>query len=209
MTTQVHPRPSALPTSPQPSPPRKRPKKHNQDPFFDLSNIPLTSPIPPSSPNHAQQDSQDTPDPPDSLITRAILTPLYMTSFLISLFLINRSSRARRTASHPSQTSFLSYFSPRVYLDPEPYQDPLSSTWERRGSTSHVEPHPFVGDEKKRGWHLHKKIRKVARLEIGDAFEMRRHVVVMMVGAAVLLGAALMLGFRVLVWRLWAWGAVR
>lgn len=73
----------------------------------------------------------------------------------------------------------------------------------------HVEPHDAIGprpdeqsDEKKskkkkkRSWHLNKKIRKVAKLEVGDALEMRERV---MLGMAIVMAigcAALWMGFK-------------
>jgi hypothetical protein len=89
------------------------------------------------------------------------------------------------------------------WLDPEPYQDPDDSRWCRGGKDSHVEPHGALGpkdvelDDKKttrkrESWHLNKKIRKIARLEIGDAFDMRGRVIVGMV-VALVMGLAMLL----------------
>jgi hypothetical protein len=88
-------------------------------------------------------------------------------------------------------------------LDHGPYQDPDDSRWCREGTGAHVKPHDAIGpkdaglDDKKRtekreSWHLNKKIRKVARLEIGDAFEMRGRVIVGMI-VAMMLGLAILL----------------
>ena len=115
------------------------------------------------------------------------------TSFLLSLFLVNYRNRARRTEAHSLSFSLLAYLAPSSWLDPEPYQDPDDSKWGRRGTTGHVEPHDAIGprsdeqdDEKpkkrkkRKSWHLHRKIRKVAKLEIGDALEMRGRMIVVM-----------------------------
>jgi hypothetical protein len=120
-----------------------------------------------------------------------------MTSFLLSLFLINRSSRLRRYTSS-STTSTPSSFLARLTttLNPEPYQDATKTTWDRRDSASHVSPHSAISprqtqhpDAQKRGsWYLHKKISKVARLEIGDALDMSTRVLAVMVGGVVVLG---------------------
>jgi hypothetical protein len=93
--------------------------------------------------------------------------------------------------------SLLTYLAPSSWLDPEPYQDPDDSTWGRRGTTGHFEPHDAIGprpDEqgeekpnkrkkkkkKRKSWHLNRKIRKIAKLEIGDALEMRGRMIVVM-----------------------------
>lgn len=109
---------------------------------------------------------------------------------------MNLRDRAHRTYAH-SSASFLTYFYPSSWLDPEPYQDPGNSTWGRRGSTAHVEPHDAIGPnqggpveggkKRKKSWHLNKKIRKMAKLEVSDAFEMRGKFIV---GMLVVLGLA-------------------
>ena len=151
--------------------------------------------------------------PPNS--TQIILTPILFTSFLLSLFLINRSDRARRTQEHRAP-SILSYFSPAAWIDPEPYQDPNDTTWERRGSTSHYKPHSALnpsqpgsqkdgrnGTKKRRSWHLHKKIGKVAKLEVSDAFEMRGRVIVLLVTVMVLFVVGAFLSVRWIARRMW------
>ncbi|KNG49114.1 fe-containing alcohol protein [Stemphylium lycopersici] len=191
-----------LPPSPPPSPPatRRRHKK-KPDPFEQLATTPL-----PSAPSSPANELEGEKEP---LLTRIILTPVLSISFLLSLFLVNYRNRARRTEAHSSGTSILTYLVPLSWLDPEPYQDPDDSTWGRRGTVGHVEPHDAIGprpdeqsDEKKskkkkkRSWHLNKKIRKVAKLEVGDALEMRERV---MLGMAIVMAigcAALWMGFK-------------
>jgi hypothetical protein len=143
-----------------------------------------------------------------------------MTSFLLSLFLINRSDRARRTRPTPRKPSLLSslfaYLSPTTWLDPEPYQDPDDTTWNRGdagsglGEGSHVEPPSVLtpthnqqpstrkneGKKKSRSWHLNKKIRKIAHLEIDDAFALRRHIIVVMIGLLAILVVGMWMGVR-------------
>lgn len=140
-----------------------------------------------------------------------ILTPLYFTSFLISLFLVNRSDRARRASSASRTSTVFSYLWPSAWIDPEPYQDPVDTTWDRRDSAPHVEPHAAIsprqaedkGKRKRKSWHLHRNIRKVARLEISDAFEMRGRVMLGMLVVLVGLALALWWGLRWVVARLW------
>jgi hypothetical protein len=120
---------------------------------------------------------------------------------------VNFRNRANRTRAH-SGTSFLTYLYPSHWLDPEPYQDPDDSRWDRRGLVGHVEPNDAISpkqggqDEsktrkkKKRSWHLNKKIRKVAKLEVSDAFEMRGRVIVGMVVLMAFGSLALWIGVR-------------
>ncbi|KAF1949361.1 hypothetical protein CC80DRAFT_510591 [Byssothecium circinans] len=211
-------RPSDLPPSPPPSPPttRQRParprrKKHYHDPFLDLGQINSSSlqTTPPNSPPRSPP-TQPPDEAEDSLLVRIIVTPILFTSFLLSLFLINRSDRLHRaststsTSSSPSTTSsksLLSLLSPSSWLGPEPYQDPAHSTWKRRDSHSHVSPNDAIspGKEREGGsseakkrepWYLHKKIRKIAKMEISEALEMRGWVILGMgvVGALVAWG---------------------
>ncbi|KAF2876329.1 hypothetical protein BDV95DRAFT_625608 [Massariosphaeria phaeospora] len=214
---QEHARPTTttLPPSPPPSPPRRR-KQKPVDPFLELDTKPL--PLPPRA------ASQHEPEEPHiSVLKRIILTPFLITSFLISLALINRSDRARRHQQRqttPARNSLLAYLTPstwyRHFQDPEPYQDPSSTAWSSSTSTSsHHEPHAAISPRapdlqtqsqsrnKRTSWHLHKKIRKVARLEISDAFEMRRRVIVVMVGVLVVCGVGVWLGVRWVVGWLW------
>lgn len=92
----------------------------------------------------------------------------------------DRANRARANSS----SSLLAYLYPSTWLDLEPYQNPDDSSWGRGSSAGHVEPNDAISpkdggqnetlaQKKKRSWHLHKKIRKVAKLEVSDAFEMR------------------------------------
>ncbi|KAL5379085.1 hypothetical protein DPSP01_008717 [Paraphaeosphaeria sporulosa] len=166
-----------FPPSPPSSPTarRRHKKKGSDDPFLRLghpANHALTASPPSSPPNEA--DIADEP-----LYKRVILTPFLFTSFLVSLFLIDTQNAVARTKNS-------SLFS---FLDPEPYQDPYDSRWGRRGSTPHVKPPDSLNPDqrsggekrKRRSWHLHRKIRKIAKLEISDAFEMRGRVMVAMV----------------------------
>tara|TARA_R110002003_G_scaffold13_1_gene836 strand:- start:3290 stop:3682 length:393 start_codon:yes stop_codon:yes gene_type:complete len=102
---------------------------------------------------------------------------------------VNLRDRAHRTYAH-SSASFLTYLYPSRWLDPEPYQDPDDSRWCREGSSGHVGPCDSISPksdgpkegkhQKKRSWHLNKKIRKMAKLEISDALEMRGRVIAVM-----------------------------
>ncbi|KAF2810463.1 uncharacterized protein BDZ99DRAFT_463042 [Mytilinidion resinicola] len=180
---------AALPPSPPPSPPKvKQRRKKPDDPFY---SIPLTQPIPrPPSP---EDDAQE---PVQSRVKTMLLTPILFISFLLSLFIINRSDRAARVSSHPQPhpRGFIAYLSPRAWLDPEPYQDPTSTAWDT-ASPSSRKPDAVVaqgnGNGRKRSWFVKKKHRAVARLQVGDAFELRGWVVIAMLvfGLMILAGA--------------------
>ncbi|KAF2185140.1 hypothetical protein K469DRAFT_666045 [Zopfia rhizophila CBS 207.26] len=196
----------ALPPSPPPSPSRRRHKKR-ADPFLELNSTPLSSPSPPSSPKDEEQEQE-------SLLTRIIISPILFTSFLLSLFLVNRNDRARRTTSishFSSRSNLLSYLYPSTWISPEPYQDPSDSTRGPQDSVSssgHAEPHGFFriaqrGKEKQNSWHLHKKIRQVTKLEINDAFELRSRVIAAMITVLVLLVVGVVLAVRWAVMRIW------
>ncbi|KAH8731474.1 hypothetical protein GQ44DRAFT_698799 [Phaeosphaeriaceae sp. PMI808] len=179
-TSREHNKHKYLPPSPPPSPPLKRrgPKKRSNS-FEKFANTPL--PSPPSSPSQGPLKDQDK----EPLITKLVLTPLFLISFILSLSFVNLRDRARRTYAH-SNPSYASYFYPSRWLDLEPYQDSGDSRWCRQVSTTHVLPHDAIspregnvtGRNKRRSWHLNKKIRKVTRLEVSDAFEMRGKVIV-------------------------------
>ncbi|KAH9860549.1 hypothetical protein J1614_011880 [Plenodomus biglobosus] len=171
-------------------------KKKKADPFEELALTPVSSR--PSSP-------ENLPGEEESLLTKIILTPILFISFIISLFLVNHRNRARRSKAHTTySSSILSHLAPSSWLDPEPYQDPTDSTWGREGDPGHVEPHDAIGPpkdaagqgqknkaKKRKSWHLNKKIRKVAKMEISDAFEMRGRVMVLMLFVIVLASIAM------------------
>ncbi|KAJ4988334.1 hypothetical protein SVAN01_06112 [Stagonosporopsis vannaccii] len=208
-----HRQKQVLPPSPPPSPPpARRRRKHHDDEFAKLAATPLPSPT-----LSAAFDEEETPEP---LWKRIVLTPILFTSFLLSLFLVNAQNRARRTAAHTPPSSYLTYLFPSSWLDPEPYQEHTDSTWGRRGAAGHVEPNDAIapkdgqldgtgeskGNEgrkkRKQSWHLHKKIRKVARLEVGDAFESQGRVIVLMGAALVFSMIGLWVGMG------WLWRAL-
>ncbi|CAI6341670.1 unnamed protein product [Periconia digitata] len=213
------------------SPPRSRPsrtkKQHDRDPFLaidDTSNIHVTSPA------HTHDDPHE-----ESLLVRIILTPILFTSFLLSLFLINRSDRIRRTHRSDTTTAkfsssswplLTSYLSPSSWFDlsPEPYQEDLPDssidTREQRRDSHHTDfPISYDGavsdreakeveedgerEKRKRGkgnarpWHLRKKVRKVTKLEMEDAFAMRRRVIA---GMLIVWVVALYACWRAIMW---------
>jgi hypothetical protein len=70
-----------------------------------------------------------------------------------------------------------------------------------------LNPHNIHASEKEGSWHLHKKIRKVARFQVSDAFELRNRVIVLMLAVVVGVVAGTVTVLRWLLERLW-WGGV-
>ncbi|KAL1635684.1 hypothetical protein SLS58_010122 [Diplodia intermedia] len=211
------PAPSPPASSPPPTPPKQR--KRKPDPFRELASTPLPSPLasPGSPESFASQGKDD-----ESALRKAqsqapsadlrhhqlVLTPFLFASFIISLFLVDRRSRAYRLAEHPAPrgSSWLTYFSPWQWLDPQPYpyQNPTNSTWQDAnagkaqgsdGGISGVNGQADLdrGKRADKQWFIGKKHRKVARLEFMEAFEMRGRIMLA-------LGVAWTLGILALLW---------
>ena len=133
-----------------------------------------------------------------SNLSKIILTPVLFTSFILSLFFVNTRNRALRVEAHSSSSSS-SLFSFLLPANLEPYQDHNDSRWSHRSSTGHSKPNDpkapkngrEKGSRKKKPWHLHRKITQVAKLEVNDAFEMRRRVIMVMVVTMILSSAML------------------
>ncbi|KAF2644231.1 hypothetical protein P280DRAFT_227843 [Massarina eburnea CBS 473.64] len=213
-----------LPPSPPPSPPaarkrHQRKKLNRHDPFLDLGEINSTT-VTPRASSDSLPRTPTTPSNPDkeekeveesSLLNRIIITPILFTSFLLSLFLINRADRLRRTkppstntanTTHPPSASLpnplFTLLTPSTWLNPEPYQDPTTTT-----TTTTPPPTPPRNQNNKRPWHLHNKIRKIAHLEISDALEMRGRVIVGMGVVGLVVICVAWVGARWVVGRVW------
>ncbi|KAI8935920.1 hypothetical protein NX059_007428 [Plenodomus lindquistii] len=185
-----------MPLGPSPSPQttRRRHKKKKVDPFEELSQAASPEPLPGQEEESILTKARRLPKDMHlnvKLTSQIILTPVLFISFIVSLFLVNHRNRARRRKAHTTYSSILSYLAPSSWLDPEPYQDPTDSTWGREGHPGHVGPHDAIGppmqaahdgdkQKTKKSWHLNKKIRRVAKLEINDAFEMRGRIIAVM-----------------------------
>ena len=162
------------PTPPrnQPSPSsssrsRSRPKhsKNKSDSFLELPITPMQSPSPPGSPQPPNESSPSANS--ESLFSQLILSPLLFTSFLLSLFIVDRHNRAYRVSEHPSTptaASVLSRVIPSKWWDPEPYETFSGGN-------------DGAADHKKQPWYIKKKHRKIAKMEATDAFELRTCVI--------------------------------
>lgn len=102
-----------------------------------------------------------------------------MITFLLSLCVVDSQQRAWRVAQHQHNdvVSWWKQISPWTWWDAEPYQSPHDSTWQhvvqdsRAADGTHgIVPGSSTGTHP---WHTHKKHRKMAKLMMSDAFEMR------------------------------------
>jgi hypothetical protein len=111
------------------------------------------------------------------------MTPLIVVSFILSLVVVEHRNRARRVSANSSNNESWGA-SLRNWLDPEPYQDPSDSTWGQSASsdsgkqgTDGAVPHST-----KHRWFTRKKHRKMARLQLTDALELRGAVLICVLG---------------------------
>ncbi|PQE12680.1 ATP phosphoribosyltransferase protein [Rutstroemia sp. NJR-2017a BBW] len=113
--------------------------------------------------------------PKESAIVKLLVTPVTFISFLISLFLIDSHNNSLRFHQHsssyrPPKTLYgrSKAFIHNLVFKPQPY------TYIR---SPYREPPP--GREERREdepWHWHTKQRKMMKMEVSDAFEVRHTV---------------------------------
>jgi hypothetical protein len=123
------------------------------------------------------------------------MTPLICASFIISLFLVERQNRSWRASEHASANaahSFWSAVSLRNWLDPEPYQDPSDSTWGDANDDGAAKQD--TGQPGRTKWFARKKHRKMAQLQLGQAFDMSETVMLCLIGACTVCIVAVWLG---------------
>ncbi|MBE7158165.1 MAG: hypothetical protein INR62_06985 [Rhodospirillales bacterium] len=97
-----------------------------------------------------------------------------MISFIFSLTLIDRRQRRWRLSQHRSPDTTAGWSRAWLDPDPEPYQASPSPRKENERSAAAEKG----GADAYSGWYTRKKKRAIARMEISDAFEMRKRVVV-------------------------------
>jgi hypothetical protein len=183
-------------TSPETSPRRRHKHRKKHSDGFSLPDIPANKD---GCSECAAENDQET------LVTKLIYRPLIFVSFLLSLTFIDYRDRRYRSSQHSSPSvSRSSTWIDRItsplsnLLDPEPYQDPSDTTWQRgsrddqgfvgqggeegaQGQRQGDVPHPG-----RQRWFRTKKHRAMARMEIGDAFEMRGRVAMVIIAAVAL-----------------------
>jgi hypothetical protein len=111
------------------------------------------------------------------------MTPLVFVSFVLSLFLVERRDRSWRVSQHTaSSESLWSKLSLWNWLDPEPYQNP-DSTWRHSKPASDAQDPGFdTASPGRPQWFTRKKHRKMAKMHLGDALEMRATVMWSLIG---------------------------
>jgi hypothetical protein len=159
------------------SSPRPLQRKHKNS-FYLFANASVSSDASAedlskaSIPEHHEEDPDNEP-----LWHKLLLMPLLSISFILSLCLVERSERARRSSEHPhsppQNESVWSTFTLQNWLDPEPYQNPDDTTWQDADSADGAVPHT-----KTKQWFMRKKHRKMSKMALTEAFERRGTVLV-------------------------------
>lgn len=116
-----------------------------------------------------------------------------MISFLLSLFIVDRQQRAWRVAQHEHHMDpWWKRLSPWIWYHAEPYQSHHDSTWQHAvpatspsGEAYGSVPAPASAVEAE-SWYTHKKHRKMAKLELSDAWDMERSMAFVLVTAGLL-----------------------
>jgi hypothetical protein len=149
------------------------------------SSPPLLTPRSPSSSTYLSSSSTPPPEEPDSFITHYIYTPLFFASFLLSFLLVDNRNHECVSKARPQLTSAVS------------------------GSRSSSTSIRSSRDEEEK-WIWRAKHRKMAKLEIGQALEMRQWVALGIVGMLVLGGVSLWFVGKMMLCRIaeFAWGWV-
>lgn len=126
----------------------------SDDPFFDDDRF---------SPTVKDDTMIPEPHPESSSSLEAfIMMPLQAVTFIMSLHFIDTNYRSWRVWHHvPRKISIWTWSAP------EPYQVAQDTTWNVAPSS---DPAPASS------WHMHGKVRKLAKKEIGDALEIRGQV---------------------------------
>lgn len=181
-----------------------------QAPDYSRSNVDVNvTTSPPASASLKKGDasppasSPQTPttaplSPPDSALTRFVLNPIRMLSFLLSLALIDRRNRSYRVQQH-------TYVSPTFFGR---VKQALLSPWQELEPYRDSSSLRAAGDDRNRGsrrdeesWTWKKKHRKMMRLEVRDALIIRKRVVFVLILAGILVGTFTVMAVKTI----WGW----
>lgn len=162
-----------------------RHSKRASDPFLELPD-----PDSDASSTNASAEGVASQSHSKSAFTDLLLTPILMISFLLSLDFVDRNNQAWRASQrYTSSRSFWSFFN-----SPQPYQDPRETTWKHSnvpGGQTGALPGSVPGSSRK-ATRPQRTTRKIAKLEISDALEMRGTMIAAMcIWAVVCLTASL------------------
>jgi len=125
-----------------------------------------------------------------------------MVTFIISLVLVDQQQARWRLSQRASTTP--AWRSNWPYFHAEPYQDSGTSAWGHKKSDSSSGRPAAQRTTSYQGWYARKKKGALAKLEIGDAWEMRGRVLVALIAWTVLGGLAVFYAAR----RVYSWMAV-
>ncbi|RFU26173.1 hypothetical protein B7463_g10174, partial [Scytalidium lignicola] len=129
----------------------------------------------------------------ESAIAKWIIAPLTFLSFLFSLAIIDTQNQAARTASHrgqrPSDSGVgLSLFWRLLYGDTHgPYAYVRSPAERSEGRDAAAAAGKNDGGAEKEGWYFHTKQRKLMKMEVSDAFRIRKRVALGMILVSVVM----------------------
>lgn len=125
-----------------------------------------------------------------------------MVTFIVSLFLVDRQNRQWRLSQHASGPEPI-WKTPWPNFHAEPYQDADSSAWGHKNSDNSSKRPELRERASFQGWFARKNKSAIAKLEIGDAFEMRSRVALALIAYTVLGILALVYAVRrVYIWLL-------
>ncbi|KAM0722051.1 hypothetical protein Q7P37_002977 [Cladosporium fusiforme] len=174
---------------------RRHTRNKKSDPFLELSNdvVNLTEQPIPRRPNG--DDNNGDVDQGNSMLADLVLTPLNMVTFIISLILVDEQERRWRLSQRADSASFWHRFTHWSESHWEPYQDAGTSAWGHRSQPA-VEPAGHHPTSSFSSWHYRRKKGAIARLEVGDALDMRGRVLVALIAWALLGTLALYYAMR-------------
>ncbi|KAI0383964.1 hypothetical protein F5Y04DRAFT_250118 [Hypomontagnella monticulosa] len=132
-----------------------------------------------------------------STFYQAIMTPIYLVSFLLSLYLVDSHYHDKRIAEHAERQSRLpSWLLPswldRALFPTSPYE------WVKRNKQ---DPASRGETKRKERWYYHTKQKKLLKMEAADALEIQRGV---LLGLCVVFLCALWAFWRLSI-GFWAW----
>ncbi|KAL1304633.1 hypothetical protein AAFC00_003597 [Neodothiora populina] len=151
--------------------------KRASDPFIELSDNILSL---------DDADSKRDDELKNSLYEKALVVPITMISFLLSLCFVTRQERAWRVAQHDNGAA--SWI--RRWFYSEPYQDlnsPTAQSGSCKGTDVSAALHASLpaGAEDSENWYTwRKKHRKMAKLQLKNAFAMQHTVAMILVAGA-------------------------
>ncbi|ROW11562.1 hypothetical protein VMCG_01470 [Cytospora schulzeri] len=138
----------------------------------------------------AQSRGNASPKKLSTTIYNLVMTPVIFVSFLTSLAWVEFRYSLRRSHSHSEEPSALPRWLHRIVYREAPYKYVKMSPTKAKA--------PAASDEGTR-WYYHRKQRKLMKMEVDDAFQIRRTVLVVLG----LLGVVASWALWWVVWWIW------